>query len=129
DFSRSPSDPNFGFDSFNHGTFVAGVIGGKTFGVAKNALLHSVRVLASGTMGNTQDLVNGLDFVRFNHIKPAVANISLAVTGIGTCGSSSVDSAVQNLINSGVTVVVGAGDQNVNAGCTSPARVAAALTV
>ena len=129
DFSRSPSDPNFGFDSFNHGTFVAGVIGGKTFGVAKNALLHSVRVLASGTMGNTQDLVNGLDFVRFNHIKPAVANISLAVTGIGTCGSSSVDSAVQNLINSGVTVVVGAGDQNVNAGCTTPARVAAALTV
>src|SRR6185503_20547936 len=60
DFSRSSSDPNFGFDSFNHGTFVAGVIGGKTFGVAKNALLHSVRVLASGTGGNTTDLINGL---------------------------------------------------------------------
>ena len=127
DFSRSPSDPNFGSDSFNHGTFVAGVIGGKTFGVAKNALLHSVRVLASGTMGNTQDLVNGLDFVRFNHIKPAVANISLAINN--ACSTTSVDTAVQNLINSGVTVVVGAGDAGVAANCTSPAHVAAALTV
>lgn len=126
DFARSPSDPNFGFDSFNHGTFVAGVIGGKTFGVAKNALLHSVRVLASGTNGNSQDLVNGLDFVRLNHIKPAVANISLA---INSCGTTSVDTAVQNLINSGVTVVVGAGDGNADAICTSPAHVTGAITV
>ena len=127
DFSRSSSDPNFGFDSFNHGTFVAGVIGGKTFGVAKNALLHSVRVLAGGSNGSTTDLINGINFVAANHIKPAVANISLAVTG--SCGTTSVDTAVQNLINSGVTVVVGAGDQNVDASCTSPAHLAAALTV
>jgi len=127
DFSRSLSDPAFGFDSFNHGTFVAGVIGGKTYGVAKNALLHSVRVLAGGANGNTQDLVNGINFVAANHIKPAVANISLAVTG--SCSTTSVDTAVQSLINSGVTVVVGAGDQSADAGCTSPAHVSAALTV
>ena len=126
DFGRSSSDPAFGFDSFNHGTFVAGIIGGKTFGVAKNALLHSVRVLASGTQGSSQDLVNGLDFVRANHIKPAVANISLAIS---SCTTTSVDTAVQNLINSGVTVVVGAGDSGVDAGCTSPAHVAGALVV
>jgi subtilisin family serine protease len=126
DFGRLSSDPNFGFDSFNHGTFVAGVIGGKTFGVAKNALLHSVRVLASGSNGNSQDLVNGLDFVRLNHIKPAVANISLAIS---SCTTTSVDTAVQNLINSGVTVVVGAGDANADATCTSPAHVAGVITV
>ena len=127
DFGRSSSDPAFGFDSFNHGTFVAGVIGGKTYGVAKNALLHSVRVLAGGSNGNTQDLVNGINFVAANHIKPAVANISLAVTG--SCSTTSVDTAVQSLINSGVTVVVGAGDQNADAGCTSPAHLASAITV
>lgn len=126
DFARSPNDPNFGFDSFNHGTFVAGVIGGRTYGVAKNALLHSVRVLA-GSSGNTQDLVNGINFVAANHIKPAVANISLAL--YNSCGTTSIDTAVQNLINSGVTVVVGAGDLDVNASCTSPAHVAAAITV
>ena len=125
DFARSPSDPNFGFDSFNHGTFVAGVIGGKTFGVAKNALLHSVRVQA-GALGNSTDLVNGLNFVAANHIKPAVANISLATT---SCFTTSIDTAVQNLINNGVTVVVGAGDSGVDASCTSPAHLAAAITV
>ena len=126
DFARSSSDPNFGFDSFNHGTFVAGVIGGKTFGVAKNALLHSVRVLA-GSTGNSQDLVNGLNFVAANHIKPAVANISLAINN--ACTTTSVDTAVQTLINSGVTVVVGAGDSGIDANCTSPAHVTAAITV
>ena len=132
DFARSSSDPSFGFDSFNHGTYVAGVIGGKTFGVAKNALLHSVRVL-SGSTGNSQDLVNGIDFVRLNHTKPAVANISLAITGActpsGVPVQTSVDTAVQNLINSGVTVVVGAGDTEGPATCTSPAHLAAAITV
>ena len=132
DFSRSSSDPSFGFDSFNHGTYVAGVIGGKTFGVAKNALLHSVRVL-SGSSGNSTDLVNGIDFVTANHIKPAVANVSLAIanscTPNGTPVQTSVDTAVQNLINSGVTVVVGAGDLEADAKCTSPAHLAAALTV
>jgi subtilisin family serine protease len=132
DFARSSSDPSFGFDSFNHGTYVAGVIGGKTFGVAKNALLHSVRVL-SGSTGNSQDLVNGIDFVRANHIKPAVANISLAFTGACTSTGvpiqTSIDTAVQNLINSGVTVVVGAGDAEGTANCTSPAHLAAAITV
>ena len=125
DFARSSSDPNFGFDSFNHGTFVAGVIGGKTFGVAKNALLHSVRVQA-GALGNSTDLVNGLNFIAANHIKPAVANISLATN---SCFTTSVDTAVQNLINNGVTVVVGAGDSGVDASCTSPAHLAAAITV
>lgn len=125
DFARSSSDPAFGFDSFNHGTFVAGVIGGKTFGVAKNALLHSVRVLA-GSTGSSQDLVNGIDFVRANHIKPAVANISLATN---SCSTTAIDTAVQNLINSGVTVVAGAGDAGIDAGCTSPAHVAGVITV
>lgn len=134
DFARASSDPLFGYDSANHGTYVAGVIGGRTYGVAKNALLHSVRVLAGSTSGNTQDLINGINFVAANHRSPAVANISLAF--YSACGNATqqgqaaaLDQAVQGLINSGVTVVVGAGDIEANANCTSPARLAAALTV
>jgi Subtilase family/Peptidase inhibitor I9 len=126
DFARPASDPNFGYDSLNHGTFVASVIGGRTVGVAKNALLHSVRVLASSP-GNAQDLISGIDFVAANHIAPAVANISLAINN--ACTTTAVDVAVQNLINSGVTVVVAAGDRESNANCTSPAHVTSALTV
>ncbi len=127
DFARSSTDPNFGYDTANHGTYVAGVIGGKTYGVAKNALLHSVRVQAGSTGGNTQDLINGINFVAANHLKPAVANISLAV--YNSCTQTTLDTAVQNLISSGVTVVIGAGDVEANANCTSPAHVVEALTV
>ncbi|HEX5885430.1 MAG TPA: FG-GAP-like repeat-containing protein [Pyrinomonadaceae bacterium] len=55
---------------------------------------------------------------------PAVANISIIASA-----NTSLDTAVSNLINSGVPVVVGAGNDNTNAGNFSPARVAAALTV
>jgi len=126
DFARSGSDPSFGYDSLNHGTYVAAVIGGRTYGVAKNVRLHSVRVQA-GSTGNTQDLINGINFVAANHFSPAVANISLAL--YNSCSTTALDTAVQNLINSGVTVVVGAGDQERTANCTSPAHLAAALTV
>ena len=60
-----------------------------------------------------------------NRILPAVANMS-----VGGGASSSMDTAVQNLINSGVTVAVAAGNENGADACNrSPARLAAAITV
>jgi len=56
--------------------------------------------------------------------RPAVASLSLS-----SGASSAVDSAITSLINSGVTTVVAAGNKNVDAGNTSPARVGAAITV
>jgi subtilisin family serine protease len=53
-----------------------------------------------------------------------VANMSL-----GGGASSATDTATNNLINSGVTVVVAAGNDNANACNYSPARVANAITV
>jgi hypothetical protein len=38
-------DGQNGNDCFGHGTHVAGIIGGATFGVAKGVSLHAVRVL------------------------------------------------------------------------------------
>jgi subtilisin family serine protease len=48
---------------------------------------------------------------------------------LGGPANSSVDRAVQTLINDGVTVAVAAGNSNANACNSSPARVSAALTV
>jgi subtilisin family serine protease len=53
-----------------------------------------------------------------------VANLSL-----GGGAMQSVDDAIQNLVNSGVTVVVAAGNWGDNACNYSPARASAALTV
>lgn len=106
-----------------HGTHVAGIIGSNTYGVAKDVTLHSVKVIC-GTTGSISVLIAGIDWVRFNRILPAVANMSIIASA-----NTSLDNAVNSLINSGVTVVVAAGNDNANAGNFSPARVPGAITV
>lgn len=111
-------------DCQGHGTHVAGTVGGTTYGVAKNVMLHAVRVLNCQGSGSNSGVIAGMDWVRANHVKPAVANMSL-----GGGASSAVDTAVSNLTNAGVTVVVAAGNDSSNACNYSPARAASAITV
>ncbi|HEY7786504.1 MAG TPA: S8 family peptidase [Pyrinomonadaceae bacterium] len=112
-----------GQDCNGHGTHVAGTVGGSTYGVAKSALLRGVRVLNCSGSGSTSGVIAGVDWVRANHIAPAVANMSLG-GGISTA----LDNAVNNLSNAGVTIAVAAGNSNANACNSSPARAANAIT-
>ena len=106
---------SFGFDAFGgngvdgngHGTHVAGTVGGTIYGVAKSASLIAVRVLDNSGSGTTSGVIAGMDWVAANHIKPAVANMSL-----GGAASIATDDAVQRLFEAGVPVVVAAGNGN-----------------
>jgi subtilisin family serine protease len=111
-------------DCNGHGTHVAGTVGGTRYGVAKKAHLVGVRVLDCSGSGLWSGVIAGIDWVAVNHVKPAVANLSL---GGGT--SASVDDAVRRLIGSGVATVVAAGNSNSDACRSSPARVTEALTI
>jgi subtilisin family serine protease len=113
-----------GADCNGHGTHVSGTVGGSTYGVAKSALLRGVRVLDCNGSGSTSGVISGVDWVTANHISPAVANMSL-----GGGASSALDTAVNNLSNSGVPIAVAAGNSNANACNSSPARAANAITV
>lgn len=127
------NDGNSG-DCNGHGTHVAGTIGGTQYGVAKNVNLIAVRVLNCSGSGTIAGVIAGIDWVTttkqsadlaFPSIPhPTVANMSL---GGGT--SSSLDTAVNNSINSGITYVIAAGNSSRNACNFSPARVSAALTI
>lgn len=112
-----------GADCNGHGTHVSGTVGGSTYGVAKSALLRGVRVLDCGGSGSTSGVIAGVDWVRQNHIAPAVANMSL-----GGGVSTALDTAVNNLSNAGVAIAVAAGNSNANACNSSPARAANAIT-
>ena len=111
-------------DCNGHGTHVAGTVGGTTYGVAKSVTLHPVRVLSCSGSGTTSGVIAGIDWVTANRVRPAVANMSL-----GGGASSALDTAVVNSTNAGVTYAVAAGNSNADACTSSPARVAAALTV
>ena len=113
-------------DCNGHGTHVAGTIGSKTFGVAKKTTLIPVRVLDCAGAGLYSSVIAGLNWIAGNYVpgEAAVVNMSL-----GGPASSTLDEAVSNLISKGISVVVAAGNDNLNACDYSPARTSDAITV
>lgn len=111
-------------DCHGHGTHVAGILGGSTYGVAKRVTLHPVRVLNCGGNGTTSGVIAAVEWITANHVKPAVVNLSL-----GGPAHSPLDVAVRNSIAQGITYVVAAGNDGKNACDYSPSRVEDALTV
>ncbi|CCX30906.1 putative alkaline protease 1 [Pyronema domesticum] len=112
-------------DGQGHGTHVAGIIGGKTYGVAKKATIVAVKVLKDDGSGTTSGVISGVEWVTKDAKgKKAVANMSL-----GGVYSASLNRAVDAAIQAGITFAVAAGNNNKDAKDYSPASVAAALTV
>jgi hypothetical protein len=118
------TDGNGSYDCEGHGTHVAGTIAGATYGLARSATVHAVRVLDACGGGSTFGVVAGINWVTANAQKPAVANMSL-----GGSLSTAMNAAVQASIASGVTYVVAAGNDTSNACNVSPASTPNALTV
>lgn len=111
-------------DCNGHGSHVAGTVGGSTFGVAKEVILHPVRVLNCRGSGNLSNVLAGINFVAENAIKPAVANMSL-----GGGRDEDLDNAVNAAIQNGVSFAVAAGNEAQDACNVSPAGVPNAVTV
>lgn len=111
-------------DCDGHGTAVAGIVGGATYGVAKQATLVPVRVLDCDGFTTVFEVLDALEWIAADAVAPAVVNMSL-----GGPRSLAVDTAVRNLVSSGIPVVAAAGNDGADACNGSPSGERAAITV
>jgi subtilisin family serine protease len=113
-------------DGHGHGTHVAGTAASTTWGVAKKAFLHSVRVLDTNGSGSTSMVIAGInksaEWARAGG--PRIANMSL-----GGSPDPPLDQAVCDAIDAGVVFAIAAGNDGQDPWSHSPARVLQALTV
>lgn len=113
-----------GGDCHGHGSHVAGIIGGKTYGVARQVKLVGVKVVNCQGRANAADLIAGINWVASNKSGPSVLNYSISGPA-----RPSLDEAVRGAISKGVISVIAAGNDGRDACQNSPARVKEAIVV
>ena len=116
-----------GRDCHGHGTHVASLVGGKTFGVAKKASLYSVRVLRCENSAPLSTVLDGLDFV--SSIVPKRGRNAIISISLSGSFHHSINDAIETLYRQGIPVVVAAGNNHIDACTISPASSVHAITV
>ncbi|EUC54894.1 peptidase S8 family protein, partial [Rhizoctonia solani AG-3 Rhs1AP] len=114
-------------ERISHNVDTAGTAVGTTYGIATQATIVAVKVCSDSGSCATSDIVSGVNYAysQFkSNGKPSVATMSL-----GGSASTAIDSAVSTAITGGLHFTIAAGNSNVDASTTSPARVAAANTI
>jgi subtilisin family serine protease len=115
-------DGRNGVDCNGHGTHVAGIVGGRTYGVAKKVKIVGVRALNCNASGKLSGVLAAINWVAENHVANSVANLSL-----GGSGNRALDLAVSAAVGKGVPFTLAAGNGNLLGGTdacnVSPARV------
>ena len=143
--SNNPRDYT---DRNGHGTHVAGTIGAAinaqfiNSGVAPNIELIAYKVFQDNGSGSTSDIYNALERIRqYKKMNPdeiCIVNMSLVsnrnrrIDGSGNVIDTSFEQnreRMNDLIDSGVIIVVAAGNDNRNADTRLPAAVPEVITV
>ncbi|QFZ18171.1 S8 family peptidase [Saccharothrix syringae] len=116
-----------GNDCNGHGTHMAGIIGGRTTGVAKDVALVSVRVLNCQGSGTYAQVIQGIDWITRDAAasgRPAVALMTL-----GGPRHQAFNDAITASINANVHYSVVSGSSNADACNYSPGSTPLATTV
>lgn len=111
-----------------HGTMVAANAAGDLYGTAKSASVISVRMADSGCDVSEGDVVAALEWVAEDYDGPSVVNISYMFEKGWTC-CGNMEDAIDAVIDLGITVVAGAGNDGHAACDHAPAGFSPVITV
>lgn len=129
------SDGSSVVDDVGHGTHCAGIIGGATVGVSKNTNVYGVKVLDSSGQGDDMQVVSGLNYVYEWFLKNGRPPTAISMSLGGACGSTIeceedvIVQMVEKLSESGITVIVAAGNSDCDACLETPAFAPSSITV
>lgn len=123
------NDFNCATDKQGHGTHTAGTIASKTYGIAKKATIHAVKVLSDNGIGAWSYFVGAMDWV-IKHVQKKRFGRAIISASLGGSGPTFVvTDAVNRATNTGIAVVVAAGNEAMNACFSLPASVKSSITV
>ena len=114
----------------SHGTAVASIIGGNTYGVARQATLVDARAFSCDGNTTTARVNKVLEWIEADHLGyPRVVNLSFGFYS-GAPGSSTMRTIVNRLVDSGrVTVVAAVGNNSSDSWWVTPANSGRAIAV
>lgn len=122
-----------GEDCYGHGTHVAGTVGGRTLGVARQARLVAVRMTGCVGFFPISRGIAALDWMMADHLDRTALDPqagSVVNMSFGSDFNEAFDDAIRAMIAAGVAAAVSAGNENLKDGACgrSPARIAEAMT-
>lgn len=115
-------------DNNGHGTHVAGILGGTTYGVAKNTTLIAVKVF-EGDRGTASTVMAGFEWAANDIVNKSRQDTAVINMSLGGSGSDAWDAAITAAWAQGVLAVVAAGNENTLASERSPSRSPEVLCV
>lgn len=123
-------NPSGGYfvDTLGHGTHVSGTIAGRTFGVAKNASIISVKVFQEGASA-TSVILDGYSWAVNDILTKRREGKSVISMSLGGGFSGAFNDAINSAFDSGIVTVVAAGNEGQEAANFSPASAEGAITV
>lgn len=134
EFLENFTDDDIARDCNSHGTFCSSVIGGKTFGVCKDAKMFGVKVLDCEGSGSTSGVIAGMNYVYNKHLELSKTNPrirSIMSMSLGGGYSAIMNRVVEKMVQESDTfyVVVAAGNENSDSCNTSPASARGIFSV
>ena len=120
-------------DKDGHGTFVAGVVAAKNYGVCKTCNVISVKIFTDDGDCSASIIIAGFNYI-IQQVKSGAHQgkkilINISVGGDPGETSDAMDAAVNELVKLGIHVVGAAGNENVDACTESPARASSIIAV
>ncbi|QRV85239.1 cuticle-degrading protease [Ceratobasidium sp. AG-Ba] len=114
-------------DGNGHGTTLASLIVGSTYGPANKANITAIKAFGDDGSANLSDIIQGINWVistANSTGRPSLISITVTIAGY-----KPFDDAVASATSKGIHVVVAAGDTNEDASGYSPGRAPSAVTV